>query len=133
MRKIKEVLRLKYELGLGNRQIARSCAVNHNTVADYLRRAVAANLSWPLPADVDDTALERRLFPGRPANPTRPLPDWATIHGELRGNKHVTLQLLWEEHKQANPEGYSYSRFCELYQGWSGKLDVVLRQEHRAG
>ena len=45
----------------------------------------------------------------------------------------MTLQLLWEEYRQANPAGYSYTRFCELYQRWRGKLDVVLRQEHKAG
>ena len=135
MRKIKEVLRLRFELGLGNRQIARSCSINHNTVGDYLRRAKAAGLEcWPLPTDLDDAALEARLFPPRASlPPTRPAPDWAAIHDELRGNKHVTLQLLWQEHKQANPDGHSYSRFCELYRQWSAKLDVVLRQEHRAG
>lgn len=134
MRKIKEVLRLKFELKLADRQIARSCAINHNTVGDYLRRAKAAGLDrWPLP-DLDDTALETRLFPPRATlSPLRPAPDWAAIHDDLRSNKHVTLQLLWQEYKLANPEGYSYSRFCELYQDWSGKLDVVLRQEHRAG
>jgi transposase len=135
MRKIKEVLRLKFELGLGNRQIARSCSINHNTVADYLRRAKAAGLDhWPLSADVDEATLERRLFPGPRSHPAvRPVPEWAVIHDELRRNKHVTLQLLWQEHKQSNPAGHSYSRFCELYQHWSAKLDVVLRQEHRAG
>ena len=135
MRKIKEVLRLKFELGLGNRQIARSCSINHNTVNDYVRRATAAGLNpWPLPADIDDAAIEARLFPPRTTlAPVRAAPDWPAIHDELRGNKHVTLQLLWQEHKLSNPDGYSYSRFCELYQEWSAKLDVVLRQEHRAG
>ena len=135
MRKIKEVLRLKFELGLGNRQIARSCSINHNTVNDYVRRAMAAGLNrWPLPAELDDAAMEAQLFPPRATlAPVRPAPDWPAVHDELRGNKHVTLQLLWQEHKQSNPDGYSYSRFCELYQEWSAKLDVVLRQEHRAG
>ena len=136
MRKIKEVLRLKFELGLANRQIARSCSVNHSTVADYLSRAKAAGLDgWPLPADLDDEGLEGRLFPARPTTPapTRTAPDWAAIHDELRSQKHVTLQLLWQEYKQSNPEGYQYSRFCELYGRWADKLDVVLRQEHRAG
>ena len=89
MRKIKEVLRLKFELGLGNRQIARSCSINHNTVADYLRRATAAGLDrWPLPSDVDEAALETRLFPARSTlAAVRPIPDWAVIHDELRGNK----------------------------------------------
>jgi DNA-binding transcriptional regulator LsrR (DeoR family) len=68
MWKIKEILRLKFELGLGNRQIARSCSINHSTVADYLRRAVAASLNrWPLPPEVDEAELERRLFPARAA------------------------------------------------------------------
>ena len=135
MRKIKEVLRLKYQLGLADRQVARSCAINHNTVGDYIRRAQAAGLDrWPLPADLDDATIEARLFPPRTMlAPVRQAPDWATIHDELRSNKHVTLLLLWQEYKLANPVGYSYSRFCELYQDWSGKLDVVLRQEHRAG
>jgi transposase len=136
MRKIKEVLRLKFEVGLPNRQIARSCAINHSTVADYLYRAKAASLGcWPLP-DLDDTELEARLFPVRPAATSpqvRPAPNWAVLHEELRGDKHVTLQLLWQEYKQSNPDGYQYSRFCELYQRWAGKLDLVLRQDHRAG
>jgi transposase len=63
----------------------------------------------------------------------RATPDWAAIHDELHNNKKVTLQLLWQEYKQSNPDGYQYSRFCELYQRWAGKLDLVLRQEHRAG
>jgi transposase len=136
MRKIKEVLRLKFELGLANRQIARSCSVNHSTVADYLRRATAAGLDrWPLPADLDEAGLEARLFRARPAAAAeaRPAPDWAAIHDELRSQKHVTLQLLWQEYKQSNPDGYQYSRFCELYGRWAEKLDLVLRQEHRAG
>jgi transposase len=136
MRKIKEVLRLKFELGLANRQIARSCSVNHSTVADYLYRAKAAGLDrWPLPVDLDEAGLEVRLFPPRTtiSAQTRPVPDWAAFHDELRGQKHVTLQLLWQEYKQSNLDGYQYSRFCELYGQWAEKLDLVLRQEHRAG
>jgi transposase len=135
VRKIKEVLRLKFELGFGNRQIARSCSITHGTVGDYVSRAKAAGLDrWPLPADIDEAALEARLFPSRmPAAVARSLPDWAAIHDELRANKHVTLQLVWQEYKQSNADGYGYSRFCQLYHEWSAKLDVVLRQEHRAG
>ncbi len=99
------------------------------------RRAEEAGLSWPLPEDLDDEALERRLFPGPPARPERliPKPDFSGIHQELRGNRHVTLQLLWEEYKQNHPAGYQYSRFCELYAGWARKLDLALRQDYRAG
>jgi transposase len=135
MRKIREVLRLKFELGLENRQIARSCQIPHSSVGNYLSRARAAGLSWPLAEDLDDEGLERKLFPGpnqaRVGSP--PLPDFGTIHTELRSHKHVTLQLLWQEYKQVYAEGYQYSRFCELYGRWKKKLDLVLRQDYRGG
>ena len=138
MRKIKEALRLRFELKLGYQQIARSCAVTASTVHKYLKRAEAAGVSWPLPEGWDDARLEATLFPRTAAavaerKPTRTAPDFAAIHEQLRSSKYVTLQLLWEEYRQTNPEGYRYSRFCELYQRWRSKLDVVLRQEHKAG
>src|SRR2546427_11542991 len=74
---------------------------------------------------------KRDCFP-RPRRPQRPQPDYATIHKELRG-ANVTLQLLWEEYKQEHSTGYSYSRFSELYSQWSRRLDLVLRQDYRAG
>jgi len=134
MRKIREVLRLKHEHSLANRIIARSCSVGRSTIAEYLRRAEQAGLSWPLPPELDDAELDRRLFPPPPGLPagSRPLPDWAEVHRELRA-KGVTLFLLWEEYKQTHPEGYQYSWFCQQYRRWAGKVDVVMRQEHRAG
>jgi transposase len=134
MRKIKEVLRLRYEAGLGHRQIARGCSLGLGTVHDYLRRAEAAGLKWPLPEGWDDARLESALF-ARPHNsePQRSLPDFASIHQQLQQHPHLTQQLVWEEYREAHPEGYGYSRFCELYQRWRRKLDVVLRQEHKAG
>jgi len=138
MRKIKEVLRLRYELKLGLQQIGRSCAIAPSTVHKYLKRAEAVGLNWPLPEGWDEVRVERELFPrSGPAAPerkaARTTPDFASIHEQLRTNKFVTLQLLWEEYRQANPDYYRYSRFCELYQRWRSKLDVVLRQEHKAG
>ncbi len=135
MRKIREILRLRYEVGLSNRQIARSCSMGRTAVADYLRRAAAVGLSWPLPESMDETRLERLLFPPPPLIPTseRPLPEWPDIHTELR-RKGVTLALLWEEYKADHSrDGYQYSRFCDLYREWRGKLDVCMRQDHRAG
>ncbi|MCJ7596898.1 MAG: IS21 family transposase [Desulfobacterales bacterium] len=134
MRKIREVLRLKHEHSLANRIIARSCCVGRSTVAEYLRRAEEAGLSWPLPPELDDAQLDRRLFPPPPAVPagSRPLPDWVEVHRELR-LKGVTLFLLWEEYKQTIAEGYQYSWFCQQYRRWAEKVDVVMRQEHRAG
>jgi transposase len=107
MRKIKEVLRLKFQLQLKNREIARSCSIPHSTVANYLRRAGAAGLAWPLPPDLDEAALGRRLFgqSGRPVAGEMPLPDFPSLHQELRRHRHLTLQLLWQEYKQAHPDG----------------------------
>jgi hypothetical protein len=136
MRKLKEVLRLHYELGLGQRQIARSCAIGRGTVYEYLKRAQAAGLTWPLPEDWDDRRLEEALFGPtvrRLYESQKPTPDFARLHEELQRHSHLTLQLAWEEYRQAHPEGYGYSRFCELYQNWRQRLDVVLRQEHQAG
>lgn len=138
MRKLKEVLRLRYELKLSYQQIGRSCAITVSTVHKYLKRAEQSGVTWPLPDDWDEARLDAALFP-EPAAPSTPpelartLPDFAAIHQELQSSKHVTLQLLWDEYKQANPDGYRYSRFCFLYQRWRSKLDVVLRQEHKAG
>lgn len=136
MRKTKEVLRLRFELGLGLRQIARSCSLGLSTVHDYLRRASSAGITWPLPEGWDEQKLEEAMFASpqpRPADANKPLPDFTAIHQQKQNHRHVTTQLLWEEYVQANPDGYGYSRFCELYQRWRGKLDVVLRQEHKAG
>lgn len=133
MRQIREVLRQKWGLGLSNRQVADSCGVSRPTVTEYMRRAEAAGLSWPLSEELDDTELERKLFP--PATivaEQRAVPDWPVVHQELSG-KGVTLALLWDEYKAANPEGFQYSWFCEHYRRWLGKLDVVMRQNHRAG
>ena len=135
MRKLKEVLRLRYELKLDQRQIARSCSLAVSTVHQYLQRAEAANLGWPLPEGWEDGRLEAALFPSPESKPQpqKSPPDFAAVHEQLRRHRHTTLQLLWEEYREAHPDGYRYSRFCELYQRWRKKLDVVLRQEHKAG
>lgn len=137
MRKIKEILRLRYDLGLRQDQIARSCNIGQATVHRYLERFSAAGLSWPLPADCDEPRLEALLFPtqrGRPVGrENRPAPDFAGVHRQMQQHKHLTLQLIWEEYRACEPNGYGYSRFCELYREWLGRQDVVLRQEHRAG
>ena len=134
MRKIKEVLRLKWACGQNDVRISKSCRIARSTVADYVRRARQAGLSWPLPGDMDDGSLERLLFPPAVLLPAdqRPVPDMAAIHQELK-RKYVTLFLLWQEYKEANPQGYQYSRFCDLYREWQGKLAVSMRQTHVAG
>ncbi len=135
MHKIKTVLRLA-GLGLSQRQIAVSCQVGQATVSDYLRMAAAAGLTWPDIADWDEDRLRSALSPSSiPAPSWRKAdePDYAEIRRELQTHKHLTLQLLWEEYRQQQPNGYGYSRYCGLYRSWLKRQDVVLRHEHRAG
>lgn len=134
MRKIREILRLRFECKLTLSQIATSCGIGSSTVSDYLKRFKASSLTWPLPSKIDDTRLEHRLFPSACIDVARKRasPDWNTIHKELR-RKSVTLILLWQEYKEQNPDGYQYSQFCHLYHQWTGHIDPVMRQEHLAG
>lgn len=136
MRKIREILRLHYEQKLGQRQIARGANVSQSTVHEYLRRAQAAQLSWPLPTDWDEARLEAALFPPGPpaARPAKqPLPDFTHIRQQLEQHRELTKELLWEEYREQHPNGYCYSRFCKLYRRWKKQQDVVLRQEHTPG
>ena len=133
MRKIREALRLRAD-GLSGRRIALSLSLGRATISDYLRRANVTGLAWPLPDDLSDSDLERMLF-ARTAGDmsgSHPQPDWAYLHRELR-RKGVTLALLWEEYRGTYPDGYGYSRFCELYSRWEGKLSPLMRQRHPAG
>ena len=135
MRQIQEILRLKHQNQLSVREIARSCGLPASTVGDYLKRAAAAGLSWPLPEGQSEAELLQRLLATPAAASSQSgmaLPDWPHIHQEL-ARKSVTLQLLWQEYRQTQPEGYGYSRFCELYRAWAGTLDPVLRQIHLPG
>jgi transposase len=136
MRKLRELLRLRFELGLSQDQIARSCSISQGAVSKYLKRAEAAGVRWPLPEDWDEARLEEALFgysPRRVYETQRPTPDFASLHQELQSHRHLTLELLWEEYRQNHTDGYGYSRFTELYHRWRRHLDVVLRQQHKAG
>lgn len=134
MRHVYAVLRLKWDQGLSERKSAQSLGIRRPTVAEYVRRAQAAGLSWPLPTTCDAEALERLLFPSVAARAPAPhlVPDWAAVHHDLK-HKGVTLFLLWQDYKAATPEGLQYSWFCQTYRAWASKLDRVMRQTHRAG
>lgn len=134
MRKIKEALRLRHECHLSLSRIAAALSVSIATVHEYMTRAKAAQLSWPLPEGLDDEAIERLLFPAptKPGQPARIEPDWNYIHLELR-RKSVTLALLWEEFKAETPGGIQYSQFCGKYRRFAKTIDVTMRQFHRAG
>lgn len=134
MRKIREVLRLKLGLGLSERQVAQSCEMGRSTVAEYGQRAKEAGLSWPLPEDLDDAALEAKLFGDEPEKVVAGFltPDWEVVHQELK-RKGVTRLLLWREYLAQNPEGYCYSSFTLKYREWKQGLNVTMRQDHKAG
>ena len=134
MRKLRDVLRLKYDTQLPLRAIAQACGLGLGTVSTYLQRATGAGLAWPLPDDLDDAVLEARLFtrPSVPATRDPVLPNWAVLHQE-RKKPGVTLTLLWQEYRAQHPHGYAYSQFCERYRQWARRLTPSMRQVHRAG
>jgi transposase len=134
MRRVREILRLKHG-GASDRQIARSLSLARSTVAVTLERVGAAGLRWPLPATLTDRVLEAMLYAGHGSQQgarRKAEPDWAYVHHELR-RPGVTLMLLWEEYRQRQPDGYQYSRWCELYRAWEGRLSPTMRQAHPAG
>ncbi|HYZ39109.1 MAG TPA: IS21 family transposase [Stellaceae bacterium] len=136
MRRVREILRLKFECGASDRAIAVAASVARSTVQLCLRRAVAAGLSWPLPIALTDQGLEALLFAplggSKPGMRYKAEPDWAAIHHELR-RPGVTLLLLWEEYRAIHSGGYGYSRWCELYRSWEARLSPTMRQAHPAG
>jgi transposase len=134
VRKIREVLRLKYEAGLSNRAIARACRVSNSTIGEYVERAKQAGLNWPLPQELGEEALYRKLFPEREKGEEqeRPLPDWEKIHSEL-SRRGVTLRLLWQEYREKHPEGYGKSQFWEHYQRWNQAHTTSMRLPHKGG
>jgi transposase len=133
MRKIRDALRLSFGESQSLRAVSSTLGVPVTTLADHLRRAKLAGLSWPLDDGLDDAALEALLFPPKPpSNVARPEPNFSEVALELR-RKGVTLQLLWVEYREQHPDGYGYSQFANLYRAWRGRSDVVMRQSHRAG
>lgn len=134
MRRIREVLRLKYAQGLSERAIAASLGLGKGTVGAYLGRARAGGLTWPLPGGLTDDDLELLLFPAAPSVPDweRPVPDWTAVDRELR-RPGVTRALLWEEYRAAHPLGFGYAWFCEHYDAWKGRVRPTMRQTHVGG
>lgn len=135
MRKVREIMRLKFGADLPHKAIGRSLGIAASTVRLTLQRAAEAGLTWPLSDDLTDVVLEERLYGAAATRQGRRRlaePDWAAVHRELK-RKHVTLWLLWEEYIAEQQDGYQYSRWCELYRSWEAKLPVTMRQTHVAG
>ncbi len=134
MRRVREVLRLGFA-GISKHEIARRTGLAASTVRETIERFKATGLDWPLPETVTDSDLEAKLYKNagtKQGHRRHAEPDWACIHRELR-RKHVTLSILWDEYIEQHSDGYRYSRFCELYRAWEGKLSVTMRQAHAGG
>lgn len=132
MRKIREVLRLKFELRLSDGQIARTIGSARSTVQECVRRAKEAGLGWPLPSECGEAQLHARLYRRSVPLSRTPAPDFAVLHAELR-RPGVTRLLLWQEYKAAQPDGWQYSVFCDQYRRWLATQDAVLRQHPTPG
>ncbi len=114
MRHIREALRLGLSCGVSSRDIGRSLKLSHFSAQKYLRIAHEAGLNWIKIAAMSDESLER-LVRGKPPRQTgKPLPDYAYVHREMK-KKGVTLELLWQEYKEAHPDGYQDTQFREYY------------------
>jgi len=136
MRRVREILRLRLGAGLSLHETARRTGVARSTLREMMARFERSGLAWPLPLDLADAELENRLYgeaAGRQGWRRVAEPDWAALHQQLKGNKHLTLQVLWDEYIAAVPDGYRYSRFCELYASWEHRLPVTIRQTHIGG
>src|SRR5262245_53542385 len=134
MRQIREILRQKWALGLPHRAVAESLRVGVGTISSVLTRAEGAGLDWPQVQLLTDVALESRLYgpPEVAGQRQRPAPDCAWIHAERR-KPGVTLELLHLEYLERHPDGYRYTRFCDLYRRWLKRRGLSMRQLHRAG
>lgn len=138
MRDIKELLRLRFGLGLSQRQTAKAGGFGRTTVQEYETRAIKAALTDP--AEIEklsiETIYERLGFVTETRQSLmceKRAPDWKKLHEEFLRFRHTTLSLLWSEYKEQHADGYQYSYFCELYKDWKKKLSVTMRQEHKAG
>ena len=134
MRKIRDALRLTHAMGMSRRLVGEATGIGKTAVGEYVRRAAVAGLSWPIPDEIDDAELERRLFPPTDAasSAARSEPDWSHIHAELK-RRGVTLALLWQEYRAEHARGYAYSWFCERYSDWRKCISPTMRQTHVAG
>jgi hypothetical protein len=134
MRQLRQMLRLVHD-GVSAREIGCRLGVARSTIQDNLKRAAATGLNWPLPEDLNDDALEKRLFTHagvKTGARRRVEPDWAELARDLK-RAAVTMMILWEEYRATRPDGYGYSRFCDLLRGFERRLTPVVRQHHVAG
>jgi transposase len=130
MRKILEILRLKFEHGLSGRAIALAVCAALSTVQECLRRFSTSGLVWPI--TLDETALEALLYP-REVVVDQTLPDFAAVEIRLRSFKGMTRERVWQAYRMAQPEGLSYSAFCASFARFLGLQKMSAKQFHAPG
>ena len=129
MKNLRTILQMYFVDSVSMRKIAARTGVPYSTIFDQITLAKSRGITWTQIAAMNDEALECALFAH---DQQRPLPDWAYVEQELK-RPGVTLQLLWQEYKEVYPDGYQYSRFCEIYEMWCKKNDVYTPIPHKAG
>ncbi len=134
MQRVQEVLRLKYQGGLSNRQIETLGLASRSSVSDIVKRFEANGLSVEAALSMKPETLESHLYPSSPSDTgtAKPHPDWLQVHKEL-GRKGMTRLLLWQEYKERHPDGYGYSQFKAYYRRFLQTLNPSMRQVHLAG
>ncbi|MDH6513694.1 IS21 family transposase [Polynucleobacter sphagniphilus] len=136
MRKIKEVLRLRFECGLSLNAIARALELSKGAVAKYDALARAAQLDWASIEPLTEEQLAKRLLPPQAMVPGQnqfaPI-DFILVNQEMK-KKGLTLQLLWGEYcEAATQKPYGYTSFCIHYAAFAKTLKPSMRQIHKAG
>lgn len=133
MRNLREILRQKLVLARSHREIATSAGVSAGSVSGAAKRAELVGLDWAAIKALSDDALDQRLYgPHLNSRVQRPMPDPSAVHLELR-RAGVTLQLLHVEYLDRHPDGYRYTKFCEIYGEWLKRNKPSMRQVHVAG
>ncbi len=135
MKKLKDILRLKYGQKLSHRQIAQSLSISASVISRYAARAATMGISsWPLDDKWDDATLKKTFLHTKAPLKKHSLPNWQTVQDELKTRKYMTLQLLWEEYADTHSAGhYSYNHYCRMYRQYCTSLRLSMRQTHYAG
>lgn len=134
MRKIKEALRLHLECGLGKQKTAMALGISKASVVNYIHRFERSGLTWPLQPSITEKELEARLFliSGKEEGTEKPLPDFEHVIKKL-GRPHLTRKLLWQEYKEAHPDGMGLSRFYELLNHHITSSKLTMKIHHKGG
>ncbi len=135
MRKIREIMRLRYSCKCSYSEISKSLGISKTTAIKCIKKVTTANISWPLPEGLDDEKLESILYKSVKKfdrNESRNFPDWKIVHQELK-RKGVTRQTLWEEYAEDNPGAIQYSQYCSGYREWLKSQKISMHQTHKGG